>query len=84
MHKLLYIPTGELIDFIKAGSTTKDVEFTNYWEESIWYKVWNEDMDDVIEQFCHPEKEIATKNRHKIPVDVILSKNEFEVINETV
>lgn len=82
MTKLLYVPSGEYIQFLKVPSQTKTIEYTTTWEESQWYIVWEESIEDVIIQFCKPEAEITTKVKHNIPTNVHLVPREFEIIKE--
>ena len=88
MTKLLYIPTGEYISFVKTVKTNGIVfssysySFTPIWEESQWHEVWKETIEDVIDQFCNMDCEHTTKLRHNIPIDKPLTKSEFEILTD--
>ena len=82
MTKLLYIPSGEYIQFLKIPVQNKGIEYTTSWEKSQWRSVWEETIEDVIIQLCKAGAEASTKAKHKIPLNVELSPNEFEIIEE--
>ena len=76
--KLLYIPSGEYVLF-RAEKT-----FTPYFEDSRWHSLWEEKIENIIVHFCMPDTEQITKSRHKIPIDIALNPNEFEIVYEEV
>jgi SET domain-containing protein len=84
MIKLLYIPSGETIqwqscqeEFIKTGN-----EFTVDYNKSHWKEAWGDTPDSLIPHFCNPENEEDTKKAHKIPIKTKLDPKEFELIYE--
>lgn len=82
MTKLLYVPSGEYIQFLKALTPNKGIEYTTCWESSQWFLIWEETIEDAIIQFCRPESEASTKTKHRIPLNTDLSPNEFEIVKE--
>ena len=81
MTKLLYIPSGEIILFLKTQETGNSKLFwTPIYEQSIWFSVWDTKLEEVINEFCRRGSELSTKRRHNIPTDTELCYNEFEFI----
>ena len=80
MTKLLYIPSGEIILFIKNTVDSSGMAYTSNYEDAIWFTVYGDPIEEVIKSFCNPETEYTTKRKHNIPTNVELSYSEFEII----
>ena len=84
MIKILYVPSGECLQFIADNATSRSTreKFTPNYENSHWRKVWDNTPMEVIEQFCQADAETESKERHRIPTGVELNPNEFEILYE--
>lgn len=79
MTRILYIPTGECLTFLKDHSVSNSNSYTTVYENSLVVRSGKTPIEFIQYLICD-DAEISFKNRNNIPVRGSIFKEEFEIL----
>lgn len=79
MTRILYLPTGDCIKFVKARNMDDKVSFTEIYENSLVARCGKTPME-FIQYIIAECNEVSFKNRNNIPIHGKVFIEEFEIL----